>query len=475
MNPESHDGSKPPSTGAQAAPDMAAAEDTSQAKPTPDSRTDLDSQAHAAMESVMSKPVPAAPSSTAAPLGSKPSIRGPRVVQGGREHRTGVVVSVGPEDVFLEFGPKELGVVSRAHFTEETLPKVNDTLQVVVQRVDPSQNLSICIPPGAVEKADWEKLEPGQVIEATVVGHNKGGLEMEVSKHRAFLPASKIDVHRVENFESFVGQKFTCKVVSVDRAGKGNIVLSRRDLMMHERNQQRDSLKEALQVGDTVTGTVTKVMEYGAFVDIGGTDGLIHVSDMSFDRIHRASEVVKEGDTVTAKVLKIEWDESGKGQSRKDRISLGLKQAQADPFKTAQEDLKVDEIISGKVTKILEFGCFVEIAPGIDGLVHISELDWKRVRSVDSVVSVDQIVNVKILDIDPEKRRIGLSIKQTSKAPASAQGAPKEEREESPTLRKMREKAKRKSKSDASGGLGSHGSLSGLGLGDIGKLMEDDS
>jgi small subunit ribosomal protein S1 len=433
---------------------------------------DLESQAQAAMDAVMGAPEPE--KATAPPPRAKAPIRGPRVVQGGREHRTGTVVSVGPEDIFLEFGPKELGVVTRSQFTEETLPKVGESLQVVVQRVDADQNLSICVPPGAVEKADWEKLNPGQIVEAMCVGHNKGGLEMEVAKHRAFLPASKIDIHRVENFEPYVGQKFPCQVVSVDRAGKGNIVLSRRDILAEERTKRRETLKASLKEGDTVTGTVTRVMDYGAFVDIGGVDGLIHVSDLSYDRVHKASQAVKEGDEVTAKVLKVAWDENTKG--RKDRVSLGLKQAMADPFKQAQDDVKVGEIVSGKVTKILEFGCFVEIAPGVEGLVHISEVDWKRIRSVESAVSVDQIVSVKVLDIDQDKRRIGLSIKQTSEPPKHMkEAARQEEREESPSLRRLREKAKTKPQHDSSGGLGSHGSLSGLGLGDIGKLLDDKS
>ncbi|MFG0257697.1 MAG: 30S ribosomal protein S1 [Phycisphaerales bacterium JB043] len=437
--------------------------------------SELESQAKAAMDELMSTPEveQKKDDSTPGPATPKPSIRGPRVVQGGREHRKGMVVSVGPEDIFLEFGPKELGVVARSHFTDESLPKVGDSMQVVVQRVDADQNLSICVPPGAIEKADWEKLEPGQVIEATCVGHNKGGLEMEVAKHRAFLPASKIDIHRVEKFELFVGQKFPCQVVSVDRAGRGNIVLSRRDLLLEERTKQRDALKETLKKGDVVTGRITRVMDYGAFVDIGGVDGLIHVSDLSYDRVHKASQVVKEGDEVRATILKIEWDESSKG--RKDRIALGLKQAMADPFKQAQDDIKVGEVVSGKVTKILEFGCFVEVAPGVEGLVHISEIAWKRIGSVQSAVSVDQIVNVKVLDIDEGKRRIGLSIKQTSEPPKHArESSPHEEREESSSLRRLREQAKSKPQSDASGGLGSHGSLSGLGLGDIAKLLDTD-
>jgi len=214
---------------------------------------------------------------TNAPNAAPPTraIRGPRVVQGGREHRKGIVVSIGPDDVFIEFGPKELGVASRKPFEEvNELPIVGSTLEVVIERFDSSEGLFICARPGAVQKADWEMLEPGQIVEARVTGVNKGGLEMEVAKHRAFMPASHVDTSRIEDLSVFIGEKMPCKVIKIDRMGRGNITLSRREVMKEEQKETASKLQETLSVGDTVTGKVRKIMPFGAFVDMGGLDGL---------------------------------------------------------------------------------------------------------------------------------------------------------------------------------------------------------
>ena len=429
---------------------------------------DLEKQAEDAMRAAMAAPEPEKKQPD--PGERRPAIRGPRVVQGGREHRTGRVVSVGPDDIFLEFGPKELGVAPRSQWPDEELPKVGDNLEIVVNRFDANQSLFLCARPGSVQKAEWELLQPGQVVEALVTGTNKGGLEMEVAGHRAFMPASKVDLHHIDDLKPFVGEKIKCVVTKVDRAGRGNIVLSRRDILAEERRSQRDELKKTLKEGEIREGTVRKIMDFGAFVDLGGADGLVHISDLAYDRVRNVEDIVKEGDTVRVKVLKIDWD--------KDRISLGVKQAQEDPFKTAAQEVAEGETISGKVTKILEFGALVEVAPGVEGLVHISELAWKRVARVEHVVKPDEIVQVKVLDVDPDKRRISLSIKQTQEAPKDARGrdagrSADEIMKETPALRRMREQAKQREKKGA-GGLGDHGSLGGAGLGDLGKFIEKD-
>lgn len=415
--------------------------------------------------------------------GAAPAIRGPRVVRAGREHRKGAVVSVGPTDVFIEFGPKELGVVSRAAYGENPVPAVGETIEVVVDRFESNEQLFICSPPGAVQKAEWENLEQGQVVEARVTGVNKGGLELEVAHHRAFMPASQVDVHRIEDLSVFVGEKITCKVQRVDRSGRGNIVLSRRDVLAEERAKNAAKMREELKEGDTREGVVRKVMPFGAFVDLGGVDGLVHVSDMSHDRVADPSRVVKEGQKVTVKVLKVDWD--------KDRISLGMKQTQDDPFMKAAEALAKGQDVSGRVTKLLEFGAFVEVAPGVEGLVHISEMAWKRIGRVDEVVKKDQVVTVKVLEIDPDKRRVSLSIKQTIEPPAAPapkgrgrgkgdadDRSPEEILKETPALRRMREEFKKKAAADKAGADakrakkpalkgGGVGGFDGIGLGDL--------
>ncbi len=355
----------------------------------------------------------------------KPKIRGPRVVQAGREHRTGRVVSVGPTDIFVEFGPKELGVVERLQFAEHELPKVGEELQVVVNRFESSESLYICSRPGAVQKADWEMLEPGQTVEARVSGVNKGGLELEVAGHRAFMPASQVSLDRIPDLSVLVGEKLTCTVSRIDRAGKGNIVLSRRDMLKAERAERAAQLRDTLKEGDVVEGTVRKIMPFGAFVDLGGVDGLVHISDLTHDRVHmgekNVARHVKEGEHVRVQVLKLDWEAN--------RISLGMKQLADDPFQSAAKDIVEGAEVTGRVTKLMDFGAFVELAPGVEGLVHISELDWRRVASVGDVLKQDEIVPVKVLRIDPESRRISLSIKQTKSRPEPEAGeAPAQER-----------------------------------------------
>lgn len=420
------------------------------------------------------------------------AIRGPREVRGGREHRTGTVVSVG-SDVFVEFGPKELGVVEMTQWKEgQDKPKVGDKLEVVVQRFNPTESLFICLLPGAVQKADWEMLEVGQLVEARVTGVNKGGLELEVANHRAFMPASQVDINRIPDLSVLVGEKLTCQVQKLDKRGGGNIVLSRREILQAERAKAAETLKTALKEGDTIEGTVRKIMDFGAFVDLGGVDGLIHLNDLSHDRVnHGAKSVAKfvsEGQKVSVQILKIDWDAN--------RISLGLKQLQADPFAAAKDEIVEGATLTGKVTSITEFGCFVEVAPGVEGLVHISEIDFKRINKVEDAVQKGEIVQVRVLKIDPDSRKISLSIKQTKERPADQAGPrdgagggaggrggkgrgkggerddrdPAEILKETPQLRRMREQAKLREKQDAArksgGGLGQTGSL-GLGLGDL--------
>ena len=445
---------------------------TTPATPSSNATTELDAQTNAEIEAAMSELADAG-AADAQESGSK-SIKGPRVVRGGREHRTGMVVSVGATDVFVEFGPKELGVVEIAQFKDNP-PTVGDQLEVAVQRFDSAESLYICALPGAVQKADWEMLEPGQVVEARVTGTNKGGLELEIANHRAFMPASQVDIDRVPDLSVFVGEKMTCEVQKVDKRGQGNIVLSRRDVLQKERAKAAESLREALKEGDTVTGTVRKIMDFGAFVDLGGVDGLVHLNDLSHERVnHGAKNVAKhvsEGQKVSVQILKLDWEGN--------RIGLGLKQLQADPFASAAEEVVEGAELSGKVTKILDFGAFVEVAPGVEGLVHISELDWRRVNDVHEVLKENEVVQVKVLKVDPSDRKVSLSIKQLKDRPQQQGGggrgrggrggrddrSAEEILKETPELRRLREQAKKQPKKGG-GGLGDAGGM-GMGLGDL--------
>ena len=413
-----------------------------------------------------------------------PGFRGPREVRGGREPRLGIVVSVGPTDVFVEFGPKELGIVPRDQWKEgEELPAAGSEVELVVDRYEAGESLYICSRPGAVQKAGWETLEHGQVIEARCTGVNKGGLDMEIAGgHHAFMPASQVSLDHIDDLSVFVGEKMTCQVQRIDRRGKGNVILSRRDILKKEREERAASLRETLHEGQTVEGVVRKIMPFGAFVDIGGVDGLVHVSDLTHERVGHGEKAVaryiQEGQKVTAQILKLDWDAG--------RISLGMKQLEADPFQTALGDITEGAEVSGRVTRTTDFGAFVEIAPGVEGLVHISELAWRRVGKVEEVVKADEVIKVKVLGVDPESRRIGLSVKATQPRPEPKGGrrgrrdegpSMEEIMKETPALRRLREEAKRREKEQGAakgkggkkkkpGGLGEAGGM-GMGLGDL--------
>ncbi len=351
---------------------------------------------------------------TIMPIGGpeKSKVHGPRVVQAGREHRAGMVVSVGPTDIFLEFGPKELGVAPRVQWKDDELPVVGSEIQVVVDKFEPTESLFVCSRPGAVVKAAWESMDVGQVVEGRVVGVNKGGLELEVGGHRAFMPASQVSLDRIPDLSMLIGEKMTCQVSQLDKRGRGNIVLSRRDLLQQERVANAAKLKDTLQEGQTLDGTVRKIMPFGAFVDVGGVDGLVHISDLTYDRVGfgegAIAKHIKEGQQVRVKILKIEWDES---DLRKSRISLGMKQLAADPFQTAVSDIKEGADVGGRITRLTEFGAFVELAPGVEGLVHVSEIAYRRIGHPQDVLKPDEVVQCRVLKIDPQTRRISLSIK----------------------------------------------------------------
>jgi len=461
---------------------QSAAEEKPDLKPVELSQS-MNDAADAAMQAATGETPAASPSSKQEKPAISPSepakVRGPRVVESGREFREGVVVSVGPEDIFVEFGPKSLGVVPRIQYREKDgtdsaeLPKAGDTLKVTVDRYEAKESLYICSRPGVVQKAEWELLHPGQIVDAKCTGSNKGGLEMEVANHRAFIPASHVDTRRIEDLSIFHGEKMACKVIKVDRSGKGNITLSRREVLAAEQKKAAEELKSKLKEGETVEGVVKSIMPFGAFVDIGGVDGLVHISDLTHDRARKVEDHVKEGETVRVQILKLDWE--------KGRHSLGMKQLQDDPFDVGLSEMKEGDIVQGRITKLLDFGAFAEIAPGVEGLVHISELDWKRIAKVSDAVQPNQIVPMKILKIDGDQRKISLSVKQAQDRPAQQGGSgggrggrggrgerdersPEEILKETPELRRLREKAKKQHGKQLKAGLGDG---LGMGLGDL--------
>lgn len=327
-------------------------------------------------------------------------VSAPRSFLAPGEKVAGTIVQVTAEDVFVELGPKQQGVCPLSQF--EPQPEVGSTQRFSIVRYDRSEQLFYLSRVGQVQKAEWEYVEEGQVVEAICTGTNKGGLDMTVAGHRAFLPAGQASVWRVENLEDLVGQKMACEIIELDRRS-GNMVLSRRVVLERELEEKKKETWELLEVGQVRTGTVRKLMPFGAFVDLGGVDGLIHISDLSYSRLRDPAEIVHEGQTVTVQVLKLDPE--------RQRVGLGMKQCEADPFQSTVESIKVGDTITGRITKIADFGAFVEIQPGVEGLIHISELSSQRVGRVAQVVQSDQIVSAVVLEIDTQTRRIALSMR----------------------------------------------------------------
>lgn len=368
----------------------------------------------------------------------KPPARGDR-----RTHQTGTVVSVSGDDVFVEFGPKSQGICPITQFQEP--PAKGDRLDFVVERYDANDGLLILSREGVVRKAAWDALDVGQVIEARCTGTNKGGLEMEVAQHKAFMPAGQVDLRHVPDLSVFVGEKMPCEIIELDR-GRGRIVLSRRAHLEAERERTRDETVKSLEVGTTVPAVITSIQDYGAFADVGGVDGLIHISDLSYERIKHPSEVVSVGEQVSVKILKLD------GEGRQMKIGLGLKQTLEDPYAAQTANIEVGGTVTGRVSRIAAFGAFVEIAPGVEGLIHISEIAHERVNKVTSFIKPDEVVTVKVVSLDAGSRRIGLSLKAMTAAPE--EGGPGSSREDDPTMRKLRAQLGKKFGDNLKGGLG---------------------
>jgi small subunit ribosomal protein S1 len=328
--------------------------------------------------------------------------------------KKGRVVSVRGKDVFVDVGGRTQGVLPVMQF-EDGPPATGTELDVHIEGYDPDGVL-ILTRRGAVVEADWDSVAEGMLVEGRVTGTNKGGLTVDVNGIRGFMPVSQIDLFRVEDLEQFVNQRLRCLVTEVDRSER-NLLVSRRALLEKERAEGREKLWASLEEGQVLEGVVRSIKPFGAFVDLGGADGLLPIGEMSWKRINDPSDVVKEGEKVRVAVIRLDRE------ARK--ITLGLRQLTSSPWDDAPMNYPPGSIVSGKVTRLMDFGAFVEIEPGVEGLVHVSELSPTRVRKVGDIVKVGQDVNVKVLSIDSAARRMSLSLKAALKAPA-----PEEEEDE---------------------------------------------
>lgn len=320
------------------------------------------------------------------------------------------VVSVHRDNVFVELGGHQQGIVQLKNFAEP--PEVGAVLDLVVGRFNAAEGLyEMVLPGGAVDVGDWSEVAEGMVVEARVTGHNKGGLECEVNRLRGFIPASQVSMYRVEDLSQFVDQKFAC-VITEANPDKRNLVLSRRGVLEREKAEAKEKLLAELAPGQLREGTVRSLQAFGAFVDLGGVDGLIHISQLSWDRIKHADEVLQLGQAVKVKIVKIDPD-TGK-------IALAFRDLSENPWANAAHDFPSRSRVRGKVTRLMEFGAFVRLGPGVEGLIHISELSHKRVFRVSDMLSEGQDVEVMVLSVDAEQQRISLSLKalEANAAPA---------------------------------------------------------
>jgi small subunit ribosomal protein S1 len=344
----------------------------------------------------------------------------------------GDIVRIDKDEVLVDIGYKSEGLIPN---NELSIRKGADPMEIVelgqhiealvLQKEDADGRLILSAKRAAFERA-WKRIEESyndqRTVEGPVIEVVKGGLIIDIGL-RGFLPASLVDIRRVRNLDSFLGQRLECKVIELNRS-RNNVVLSRRAVLEEERKEERDKILTNLEEGEIVQGVVSNLVDFGAFVDLEGIDGLIHISELSWNHVDHPSEVVEVGEEVEVKVLEVDRD--------RERISLGLKQTRKDPWQEIVEQVEIGGQITGRITKLVSFGAFVEVAEGVEGLIHISELAEHHVETPDEIVRSGDEVEARIIDVDAKRRRLSLSLRPK-----------KEDREEKEEERPAREERPR--------------------------------
>ncbi|MDO9108966.1 MAG: 30S ribosomal protein S1 [Coriobacteriia bacterium] len=328
----------------------------------------------------------------------------------------GTIVKVERDEVLLDIGYKSEGVIParelsiRKDANPADIVSVGDKVEaLVLQKEDKDGRLILSKKRAEYERA-WSKIEEkfttGEDVEGEVIEVVKGGLIIDIGL-RGFLPASLVDLRRVKDLAAYLGTRLEARVIEMDR-NRNNVVLSRRVVLEEGRKHERAEILGKLAKGQILPGNVSSIVDFGAFVDLGGIDGLVHISELSWSHVNHPSEVVKVGDPVEVKVLEVDLD--------RERISLGLKQTQPDPWQELVKNFPVGSLLEGKVTKLVPFGAFVELGDGVEGLVHISEMAKGHVETPDQVAAVGDEVHIKVMDVDLDRRRISLSMRAAAEA-----------------------------------------------------------
>jgi small subunit ribosomal protein S1 len=327
----------------------------------------------------------------------------------------GRVLQVRSGVVMLDLGYKSDGIIPVEQFSEEELKalKPGDELEVLLEAAEDSNGNLLLSREKAKKLQVWDHLnhayQSGTPIKGKIVATTKGGLTVDIGGVSAFLPGSQIDIKPVHNLNSLLGQSFDMKIIKMN-SGRGNMVLSRRSLLEHDQNAKKEETLSSLAEGQTLSGVVKNITEYGAFVDLGGIDGLLHITDMSWGRINHPSEACKVGEKIDVVVLKYDRE--------KQKVSLGLKQKTQDPWLTVGEKYSPGSRVKGKVTSLTDYGAFVELEHGVEGLVHVSEMSWtQKIKHPSKVVSVGAMIEAQVLSVDPSGRRISLGLKQIEPNP----------------------------------------------------------
>ena len=329
----------------------------------------------------------------------------------------GIVVVVQRDNVIIDIGGKSEGMIALSEFHDaagQVTVKAGDEIDVYIESRENDDGLVTL----SKEKADkmkvWDEIsgacERDELIEGTISQRVKGGLSVTIKGGvKAFLPGSQVDLRPIRNLDKLIGQTYQFKVIKFNKK-RGNIVLSRRVLLEKERDEQKTKTLETLEEGKVVRGVIKNITEYGAFVDLGGIDGLLHITDMSWGRVNHPEELFKVGDEVTVKVLKY--------NPETERVSLGLKQTQEDPWSHAEEAFPPGKKVHGKVMSITDYGAFVELEPGVEGLIHVSEMSWtKKVKHPSKLLEVGQEIDCQVLEVDAKAKRISLGLKQLEPDP----------------------------------------------------------
>jgi small subunit ribosomal protein S1 len=328
----------------------------------------------------------------------------------------GTVVGITDQYVLVDIGYKSEGVVAREEFVDRQgniTVKRGDEVDVLIKSLENQEGYAILSRAAAMQQQSWDRLRRAHQVHETITGRVveriKGGLKIDLEGVAAFLPGSQIDVRPVRNLETFMNQDIEVRVIKINRK-RGNVVVSRKAVLEESTNKKKSETLGNIEEGVVLEGAVKNITDYGAFIDLGGIDGLLHIIDMSWGRIQSPSDIIKIGDQIQVKVLKFDRD--------KERISLGYKQLMPDPWQSVAERFPKGSHVSGKVVSLTDYGAFIEIEPGVEGLVHVTEMTWsKRLKHPSKLLSIGQEVEAVVLDVDSHNRRISLGLKQVTEDP----------------------------------------------------------